>query len=294
MFHSKPEQKWVIAVGAALACTALLMLSGCGLLSGDDKDEQRKAVHLYSSAKQAVRQKRYQEAKEKLELLETNYPFSPYSHQAVLLLAYVNYKNHDYAATEVILDRFISLNPDSPNLDYAYYLKGMAHYNHDQGVINVVLKRDRTNKDPTPMINSFNTFKLLHEKYPDSRYAEDARLRTIALRNMLAVYEIRIADFYMQRRAYVAVVNRMEHLLRHYTGAQHTPEALVLLAEAYRRLRLTDLANDTLEVLKLNYPGYYRSRVLGNIEESDKESWLRNVKDLADSIGEILKLKSRY
>ena len=273
-----------------------ISVSNCAWFGGDEGDkQQREERNLYLSAKTALQQGNYAEALEKYKQLESSFPFSPYARQASVEKAYVHYKNHQYEETIDILDRFIKVNPGYDHLDYAYYLKGLAHYNYARGVLNRVLKRDRTDKDPLPLKEGFFTFTELVEKYPDSVYAADARLRSIALRNMLAVHEIRIADYYMRRRAYPAVINRCNYVLEHYPGARHTPEALWLLAEAYKRVGSPELARDTRRVIELNYPKFARTKETGGEEdEEDQKGVVQHLKDLSDTVLETLRVKPRY
>ena len=295
MSHFTRKQRLSSLIAALLIATAVTgTLSGCGAKLGKEEKERQKVEHLYDTARRALVQERYQEAAERFEELETSYPFSIYSKQVSLALAFLYYRNYEYDEALAILDQFIRLNPRYEHLDYAYYLKGLTHYYYGQSFISLLLKRDRTTKDATPLIESFDAFKALHERYPDSRYAEDAKLRTIVLRNMLAVHEIRIADYYLQRGAYVAVVNRIKYMLEHYEDAQHTPEGLALLAEAYQRLHLNDLADDTRRVLALNYPNYHKTKKVGEISEADKRSWFGRLKDWANRVASFLSLKPKY
>ena len=269
-------------------------VSNCAWFGEDEAEKQQREVkNLYLRAKNALQQRNYLEALERYKELESSFPFSPYARQASIEKAYAHYKNHQYEEAIGILGRFIKTNPDYSHLDYVYYLKGLAHYNYARGVLDRIFTRDPTDKDPTPLKEGFFTFTELVEKYPDSVYAEDARLRSIALRNMLALHEIRIADYYMRRRAYPAVINRCNYVLEHYRGAPHTPEALWLLAEAYRRVGSTELARDTRRVIELNYPEVARKMDAdGRIK--DRKSTGQRLKDLSDTILETLRIKPRY
>ena len=280
-------------VGLILSILISTTLSGCSIFFPEEKAEVEKAKVLFEGGRSAMSRERYQEALEKFEELEANYPFSIYAKQVALALSYLHYENHQYDKAIPILEQFIRLNPKHDNLDYAYYLKGLSHYYYGQKFISLLFNRDRTKKDATPLINSFDAFKHLHEKFPDSKYAEDAKLRTIVLRNLLALSEIRIANYYFQRGAYVAVINRIKYMLEHYEGAQHVPDGLILLAQSYERLKLNQLANDTWRVLELNYPNH-RSKNIGEISEESKKKWFDNLRDWAGEIVELLKLKPRY
>ena len=245
-----------------LLSVTLSLFAGCGLFSKDEPEEE--AQSLYKTARKSMRENRNQDAIEQFKKLEINHPFSTYTQEAPLSLAYLHYQNRSYEKAEVSIDQFIRLNPDNPNLDYAYYLRGMIHYNYSQGFLSKIIKTDITTKNPEHMVEAFNSFKLISEQYPDSKYVTEAKRRTVTLRNLLAVYELRIADYYIQRGVYAAAINRIKYLLEHYQGAQHIPEALALLADAYRRMGLLDLSKDTLKVLKLNYPDYYQNKVVNN------------------------------
>lgn len=277
----RPASAWRwLHVALLAACT-----TGCAAWFGDDKTEEQRAEDLYFRANSALQQNNFTDALEKYKKLETAFPFSRYAQKAAIESAYAHYKNYQFEEAVVILDQFIKLNPSHPNLDYVYYLKGLAYYNYGQNPINRILRRDPTSKDPKPLREAFDTFKRLRQNYPDSIYGEDTWLRIVALRNILAVHEIRIADYYMRRQAYLAVINRCKYLLEHYPNAQHTPEALVLLAEAYRRVGSTDLARDTLEVLALNYPDF--ARVTGNfaqVSERDRKTWFSRMKDMTGTL----------
>ena len=269
--------------------------TGCASWFGGDKTEEQQAEDLYFRAKSALQQRNFTDALEKYKKLETSFPFSRYAQSAAVESAYAHYKSHQYEEAIVILDQFIKLNPNHPNLDYVYYLKGLAHYHYGRGPLNRILKRDPTNKDPTPLRDAFDAFKHLRQNYPDSVYSDDAWLRVVMLRNILAVHEIHIADYYMRRQAYLAVINRCKYVLEYYPNAQHTPEALVLLAEAYRRVGSPELARDTLEVLDLNYPGFARTASrLARVSERDRKTWFSKMKDMTDTLLERLRIKPRY
>lgn len=270
-----------------------ISVSNCAWFGEDEAEkQQRKEETLYRSAKTALQQGNYVEALESYKQFESSFPFSPYAPQAAVEKAYLHYKNHHYEEAIGVLDQFIKVNPDYSHLDYVYYLKGLAHYNYARGTLSRLLKRDRTDKDPTPLQEGFFTFTELVKKYPDSRYATDARSRSIMLRNMLAAHEVRIADYYMRRRAYPAVINRCNYVLENYPEARHTPEVLWLLAEAYRRVGSPELERDTRRVMELNYPGF--ARTIGADGKARESTGQGALKDLSDTILEILRIKPRY
>ena len=238
----------------------LSLLTGCALFKGgDDEDESeidanQSAEKLYNQGKNALGHKNYESAIEVFETLESRYPFGDYAQQAQLEIAYAYYKQQEPDAAIAAADQFIRLNPRHPHIDYAYYLKGLADFHRHSSIFDKFINRDISGMDPAPLENAFLQFKLLVERFPDSRYAEDARLRMIHLRNLLAAHEIRIAKFYQKREAWAAVAKRASYVVEHYQGAVHVPEALSILADAYDRLGLKKAQAETLKILELNFP----------------------------------------
>lgn len=275
--------------------SALPLLGSCAFFD-KDKDATVEAKQLYQQARAALINRRYTSADEKYKQLEENYPFSIYSQRAGIEHAYTTYKMGSMEKTVAMLDNFIKANPDWPHIDYAYYLLGLAYYNYNRSFIHYVVTRDMTDKDPSFLVDGFFTFRHLYENYPNSIYAESARLHMIALRNMLAVHEIRIADFYLRKGAYLASANRIKYMLENYQGAQHTPEGLVLLAAAYEGMGLAGPAEDTLRVLQLNYPDFHERKIdeYGRISRADEKKWFARLKDLSDRILETLSIKPKY
>ncbi|HSM27977.1 MAG TPA: outer membrane protein assembly factor BamD, partial [Thioalkalivibrio sp.] len=167
---------------------------------------------------------------------------------------YAYYKAGESEAALVAVDRFIQLNPRHPNLDYAYYLRGLINFNRDQGFLSNVFPMDPAEMDTKPLNQAFQDFSRLVNEFPESRYAADSRQRLIFIRNALAAHEVRVAKFYMERRAWVAASQRARYVVERYQGAEVMPQALAILVKSYQALDLADLANDTMAVLELNYP----------------------------------------
>lgn len=257
---AKTRRTLSLAKAALAAAVCVLCLQGCGKFFGGDENEGLSAEQLYGRAKTALQNRRYHDAVEKYQELETTYPFNPNAQNAMLELAYAHYKTREFASTIEILERFIKIHPNHRRIAYAHYLKGLAHYNYATGALGWLLNRDRTNKDTQPMERAFEEFSKVRDSYPDSKYVEDADRRMVELRNILAAHEIKVADYYLRRGAYVAVVNRIQYTLTTYAGAQHTPQALLLLATAYDKLGKRKLARDALRVLALNYPDTYEEK----------------------------------
>jgi outer membrane protein assembly factor BamD len=243
---------------AALAFYAALALAGgCGLLPGEkDETADWSAQKLYSEARSALNGGEYATAVKYYETLEARYPFGKYAQQAQLEIAYAYYKDEEPDQALAALDRFIKLNPRSPNVDYAYYLRGLVSFNRGQGLVERYLPQDPADRDPGSALQAFEDFSSLVRLYPNSPYTEDATRRMIYLRNNLALHELRVAEFYMERRAYVAAVNRAKYVVENYQRTPAVPGALAVMAEAYRGMGLEDLADDSLRVLRLNYPDH--------------------------------------
>ena len=238
-------------------------LSGCETLNifgGKDKSAKEDEyvgwddAKFHQEAKAALDDKNYQKAIKLYEALEARYPFGDYAAQTQLNVAYAYYKNDDPEAALAAADRFIKVHPRNPNVDYAYYLKGLINYNRDIGFIDRFLPTDSSQRDPGSAKEAFNNFQELINRFPQSKYVPDARLRMVALRNNMAMYELHVADFYMRRKAYVAAVNRANTIIKEYDRTPAVPHALQIMQEGYRKLGMDDLAADAERVFNLNYP----------------------------------------
>ena len=240
----------------------LLMLSGCSTvkgLFGDDEDEDPtisediSASQLYQKANGEMQGNRFSDAIESYTLLESRYPFGRFAQQAQLELIFLYYRQSNMDNAISSADRFIRLNPQHPSVDYAYYMNGLANFDKSKSFLNFIFPRNPSDKDPAPLMASFDIFKNLVRKYPDSDYADDAKQRMIYLRNELAEHELTVADYYMRRGAYVAAANRAKYVMEKYQGAPAMPQAVYTLELAYRQLGINDLAFDTHKVYAANF-----------------------------------------
>ena len=211
---------------------------------------------LYFAAKDRLASGSCASAIEFYEKLQARYPFGAYAAQAQIELAYCQYKSEEGASAIATVDRFLKLNPTHPHMDYAFYLRGLVNFNLDMGLTARYLPRDPSQRDPGAALQAFNDFSELIKRFPESRYVIDGQLRMKYLRNILAQHEVNVANFYMRRGAFVAAANRARYVLENYQQAPAMPEALVLLAKAYKVLELTDLSDATLRVLEMNYPNH--------------------------------------
>lgn len=188
--------------------------------------------------------------------LQQRFPFGSYTRQSYVELAYCYYKTNDPDLAMETLGKFIELYPAHPNMAYAYYLRGLVNFYRGRGITDRFLPRDQAQRDPGATFDSFSDFSTVVQRFPDSDYFEDARLRMIFLRNMLAQHELNVATYYMRRGAYVAASNRAREIVEKYQKAPVMPEALVVMAKSYKVMGMNDLMDDTLKVLELNYPDY--------------------------------------
>jgi outer membrane protein assembly factor BamD len=232
-----------------------LLLGACSNTKEEATDEYADwtAEQFYTEAKQALTEKRYEKAVKLYEKLEARYPFGKYATQAQLDIAYAYYKNDEPDSAIAAADRFIKLNPTHPNVDYAYYIKGLVNYNRGIGFIDRFLPTDSSQRDPGSALDAYKDFEELLRRFPNSRYADDARQRIVSLRNNLAMYEVHVADFYMRREAYLAAARRCAEVIRKYERTQAVPVALQIIERAYRKLEMNDLADDAARVYALNY-----------------------------------------
>ena len=229
------------------------------MFSGDDDEEARDEFSAYTEeqfaaeAKTALDEERWTKAIQLYEKLEARYPFGPYTTQAQINIAYAYYKNNEPDSALAAVDRFIKLNPAHPNVDYAYYLKGLINYNRGLTFVDRFVPTDPSQRDPGAARLAFRDFEELVNKFPNSRYAEDSRKRITALRNNLAMYELHVAEYYMRRGAYLAASRRGAEILRNYQRTPAVPEALQIMEAAYRKLEMEDLADDISRVYAFNY-----------------------------------------
>jgi len=241
---------------------ALLVMSGCASVTDPTKDWTPE--RFYQEAKDKLNDGDYPAAIKYFEQLEARYPYGRYSEQAQLEIAYAYYKDEEPALALAAADRFIRQHPTHPHVDYAYYLKGLINFRGHVGLVNWLLgaKDDPSDHDPKAARESYEAFRELVERFPKSRYAEDSRQRMAYLFDAQARFETKVARFYYEHGAYVAAVNRCKYALETYPRTPATEDALGIQALAYQKLGMTKLYQDTVRVLKQNFPN---SRYLGEL-----------------------------
>lgn len=230
-------------------------LGACSLFSHEKGDQDKASAEvLYKEGKSSMEAGDYKTAIKRFETLEARYPFGHYAQQALLETAYAYYRFGETDNAISTADRFIKLYPRQEHVDYAYYLRGLASYNLSKSFLDRVFSVDLSERDPKRARQSFQYFSELVQRFPKSKYADDAIQRMIYLKNSLAAYEVHVANYYFKRGAYLAAANRAKYVVDNYDRTPAVPDALKVMIKAYEKMGLTQLAQDTKSILELNYP----------------------------------------
>lgn len=239
----------------SLLAALVLATAACSSVnSSDDETVGWSAQRIYGEAKDKMASRDWPNAVKLLERLEARYPYGRYAQQAQLEIAYANWKDGERASAIAAADRFIKLYPNHPNVDYAWYLKGLINFYELQGVLSWLTTPDMSDRDPKAARDAFAAFKEVVTRFPDSIYAEDSHARMRFLVNALASNEVHVANYYMKRGAFVAAANRAQYAIEHYPQAPAVEEAMAILVRAYDQLGLTDLRDSADQVLMKNFP----------------------------------------
>jgi outer membrane protein assembly factor BamD len=230
-------------------------IAACDLLP-EVKEETAtwSAEKLYQEAHVMMVTGNYTRAIKLYDTLEGRFPYGRYAQQAILEGAYSNYRAGETATAVASCDRFIRTYPNHPNVDYAYYLKGVVNFREDQGIFGWVVEQDLSERDPKMARESYGAFRELTTRFPQSKYAADATQRMRYLVNALSMYEVHVSDYYYRRGAYVAAVNRAQSSLTSYPQTPANEDALILLVRSYDKLGLPQLRDDAQRILASTYP----------------------------------------
>ncbi|MHB8948039.1 MAG: outer membrane protein assembly factor BamD [Rhodoferax sp.] len=240
-------------VYACSLASAVLLLSGCSS-TPTDQTADWSPNKIYAEAKDELGSGGYEKAIVLFEKLEGRAAGTPLAQQAQLDKAYAQYKSGESSQALATLDRFMKLHPASPALDYALYLRGIINFNDDLGMFSAVTRQDLAERDQKASKESFEAFKDLVTRFPQSRYASDASQRMTYIVNSLAQYEVHVARYYYGRSAYVAAINRAQIAVTDYQGVPAVEEALFIIVKSYDALGLSQLRDDAQRVLVKNYP----------------------------------------
>lgn len=234
------------------------LLTGCPSWFNAEADENAPykgmtAKQIFDQSQDALSKKQYSAAVKRLEALESLYPFSEYTERGQLDLIYANYKKDDYASTAATAERYIHLYPRSKRVDYAYYMKGLANFQQNRGTFSTVLPFDESWRDTGTQAQAYADFSLLIQRFPDSKYKNNALQRMIYLRNTLAKRELNTAKYYLERQRYVAAAERANYLIKNYPQAPSAKQGLAVLYQANKALGFEKAANDALKVYQATY-----------------------------------------
>ncbi|GAB2579005.1 outer membrane protein assembly factor BamD [Ramlibacter solisilvae] len=256
------------STGTLVLAVAALM-AGCSSTS-EDKTAAMSPNRIYADAKDEVNAGAYDKAIPLFEKLEGRAAGTPLAQQAQLEKAYAQFKSNDHAAALATLDRFMKQHPASPALDYALYLKGIINFNDNLGLMGFIARQDLSERDQKAAKESFESFKELASRFPDSKYTADARARMTYIVNSLAQYEVHVARYYYTRGAYVAAVNRAQNAISDYQNVPALEEALFILMRSYEALGMPQLAADSRRVMEKSYPN---SEYLSRGSKSPQDPW---------------------
>lgn len=241
-----------------LLLVAILAGSGCTRISkmwkDDNKNEGVPVEQLYTRGHDAIKQRNWGSATEAYQRLIAQYPYGPYTEQALIETAYAQYKSGKHEDAISTIDRFIRTYPTHRHIAYLYYLRGLSNSQRDTVFLSKVFSLEMSNRDLATPQQAYNDFSIVTDRYPNSRYAADARQRMLALRNQFARHELETALYYLRRGAWVAAAGRAKYLIETYPQTEHQNDAVAVMAEAYTRLGNATLAADARRVLQQNDP----------------------------------------
>ncbi len=243
-----------LSTAFSLVLTAGILLLGACSSTTKDQTVGWSPNRIYAEAKDELSTGAYDKAIPLFDKLEGRAAGTPLAQQAQLDKAYAHYKNADPIQAAATLDRFMKLHPASPAIDYALYLKGIVNFNDDLGLFSAVTLQDLSERDQKAAKESFDAFKELVSRFPDSRYTPDAKARMNYVVNSLAQSEVHVARYYFERTAYLAAINRAQTAITEYQGVPALEEALFIMIKSYDALNMTQMRDDTRRVMEKNYP----------------------------------------
>jgi outer membrane protein assembly factor BamD len=249
--------------------TFALLLVGCSTTK--DELAAGTAERLYKEAREDMDSGSYERAIKTLERVESLAAGSLLSQQALLDMAYLNWRMGERTTAITTIDRFIKLNPSSAAYDYALYLKGIINFNDNLGLLGTVFGQDLSERDQRASRDAFQAFKQLSDQYPNSRYTPDARQRMAFIVNSLAAYEVHVARYYYRRGAYVAAAARAQQAVTEFQQSPAIEEALHIMTQSYDKLALPELRDDADRVLRKNFPKSLF--IAGNTATQEKRWW---------------------
>jgi len=245
----KNMKKNLRAFAVFTALIPIIFLSGC---NSDGPVVEQPEKTYYDLAQRRMKANNFFSAIESLQAIEARYPFGRYAEQAQSELIYAYFMNSEDEAAHEAAEKFIRLNPRHPNIDYAYFMKGIASYTRDKGAYARVFKSDFSNRDISGAKQAFGELSEFLTRFPQSQYAPYASQRLIYLRSLIAKNELVAADYYMKRKAYVAALRRAKYVIENIPNTSETIRALKVARDCYKELGYFELMDDIQIVIDAN------------------------------------------
>lgn len=258
-------------LASLMTASLLALLAACSSTPPEDPNSQAALEKLYEDAKADIVSGSFDRAIKTLERIEGRAAGTLMGQQAMLDMAWAQYRSGERVQAVATLDRFLKLNPSSAAVDYAYYMKGIANFNEDLGLFGRIARQDISERDQQASRDAMLAFRQVVEQFPNSKYAEDSRIRIDYITNTLAAYEVHVARYYFRRGAYVAAANRAQQAVKEFQRAPAAEEALYLMVQSYERLGLKPLRDDAERVLRQNFPesGY----LISGFKSAERPWW---------------------
>jgi outer membrane protein assembly factor BamD len=258
-------------LASLMTASLLALLAACSSTPPEDPNSQAALEKLYEEAKADITSGSFDRAIKTLERIEGRAAGTLMGQQAMLELAWAQYRSGERVQAVATLDRFLKLNPSSAAVDYAYYMKGIANFNEDLGLFGRIARQDISERDQQASRDAMLAFRQVVEQFPNSKYAADARVRIDYITNTLAAYEVHVARYYFRRGAYVAAANRAQQAVKEFQRAPAAEEALYLMVQSYDRLGLKPLRDDAERVLRQNFPE--SSYLVSGFKSAERPWW---------------------
>lgn len=235
----------------------IALLCGCSSNAVHDSFtayRDKTAAQLYDKSIKEIKDGHYNRAVKQLEALSALYPFGAHAEQGLITLVYAYYQNDDAEEAQATADRYLALYPRGNYADYAYYMKGVIAFKQGFSWMQRKAGVDRAPRDLTNMKHAYLSFTQLVQDFPTSHYVPDAIARMRYIRNLFAEQEVGVAQFYYDKKAYVAAANRASNVVEHYDRSPWVIPALKIMVKSYRKLGLTAMANNTMKIFEASYP----------------------------------------
>lgn len=233
----------------------LLTISGCASKGEEiDPTANWSVEKLFQDGTSEMNDGNYKDAGDRFISIEARFPFGPFAQQALINLAYVQWKQNEAEQALATIARFEQQYPNHPGTDYMLYLKGLILFTPPSAVFSRFTQQDPSERDPQALRKSYEAFNTLVTRFPDSRYSPDARKRMNWLVNIMADHQVHLARFYYDRQAYVAAINRAQNVITEFEGVPASEMALYIMMISYQKLGLTELSKDSERVLLKNFP----------------------------------------